>query len=248
MSTSKPSVQKIVREVKGSLRAMKNPQRAKDYQRYFKEPVTMLGIESKVLKAYQKSHIKPWIKTWSLNDAVVCCDALLKEPEMEIRGTGHAILGHFKKQFTADLTDHTRIWLEQYLDNWALVDGFCTNVMSPLLQHCPDVEPVLCEWSQAESLWVRRAALVTFIPFARKGQYLDRAYELTAAHFEDPEDLMHKAMGWLLREAGKTNMKRLREYLLDNGPSIPRTTLRYAIERYPTQERKMLLDKTRAKR
>ena len=56
---------------------------------------------------------------------------------------------------------------------------------------------------------------------------------------------MHKALGWLLREAGKTDMKRLRQFLLKHGPTIPRTTLRYAIERFPTKDRAKLLQKTR---
>lgn len=246
MSTNKPSVQKVVREVKQSLRGMKNPQRAKDYQRYFKEPVIMLGIESKALKAYLKDHVGHLVKVWSLDDAVACCDALLREPEMEIRGTGHSILGAFKKRFTPNVAVHARTWLEYCLDNWALVDGFCMNVTSPLLAKYPETEAMLCQWSEAKTLWVRRAALVTLIPFARKGEYLERAYSLTQAHFSDPEDLMHKAMGWLLREAGKTDMNQLKEFLLDNGPNIPRTTVRYAIERYSVSERKKLLSQTRA--
>ncbi len=57
---------------------------------------------------------------------------------------------------------------------------------------------------------------------------------------------MHKAVGWLLREAGKTDMARLEKYLLSKGPKIPRTTVRYAIERFPKEERKRLLNATRA--
>lgn len=59
---------------------------------------------------------------------------------------------------------------------------------------------------------------------------------------------MHKAVGWLLREAGKTDMERLKRFLLKNGPEIPRTTVRYAIERFPKNQRKQLLEETRPKR
>lgn len=61
------------------------------------------------------------------------------------------------------------------------------------------------------------------------------------------DDLIHKANGWLLREAGKADPKRLEKFLLDNGPAIPRTTLRYAIERFPESRRKALLRKTRGR-
>jgi len=118
-------------------------------------------------------------------------------------------------------------------------------VLSPLLERFPPAEKRLEAWSCAESLWLRRAALVTLVPFARRGRLLDTGYRLARAHFDDPEDLMHKATGWLLREAGKTDMLRLRQYLLENGPLIPRTALRYAIERFPRPEREFLLGATR---
>jgi hypothetical protein len=83
------------------------------------------------------------------------------------------------------------------------------------------------------------------VPFARRGQSLDLAYELAGDCFSDREDLMHKATGWLLREAGKTDMRRLRGFLLEHGPRVPRTALRYAIERFPENERAHLLAATR---
>jgi 3-methyladenine DNA glycosylase AlkD len=131
------------------------------------------------------------------------------------------------------------------LDNWALVDTFCGSVLSPVLKQHPEVEKTLRVWSRARSLWVRRAAIVTLVPCARRGELLDTAYELAREHFADPEDLMHKATGWLLREAGKTDVPRLRRFLLQHGPAIPRTTLCYAIERFPSAERLRLLTSTR---
>jgi 3-methyladenine DNA glycosylase AlkD len=118
-------------------------------------------------------------------------------------------------------------------------------VLSPLLEQHPEFEATLREWSRARGLWVRRAALVTLVPFARRGQLLGTAYDLARERFEDPEDLIHKAVGWLLREAGKTDAARLRDYLRQHGSAIPRTTVRYAIERFPEGERRRLLEETR---
>jgi 3-methyladenine DNA glycosylase AlkD len=71
------------------------------------------------------------------------------------------------------------------------------------------------------------------------------AYRIATRLLDDDEDLMHKAVGWLLREAGKSDMERLAEYLLTKGPRMSRTTVRYAIERFPKDERKRLLEATR---
>ena len=246
MPPKESTVQQVVQAVKKKLRNMADPQRARDSQRYFKEPVALLGIGAQPFRAVMKEQIKPLKKTWTLEQAIECCECLLQESELELRGAGHEILGAFAKQFTLELADYAQTWLEQRLDNWALVDGFCSNVTCPLLKTCPDFTETLSQWSQADSLWVRRAALVTLVPFARKGDHLDLAYALVQQRFGDCEDLMHKGMGWLLREAGKTDMKRLSQFLLKHGPGMPRTTVRYAIERFPTSQRKTLLVQTKA--
>jgi 3-methyladenine DNA glycosylase AlkD len=95
-------------------------------------------------------------------------------------------------------------------------------------------------------MWVRRAAAVSLVRLAARGIALDEAYQVASALRSDGEDLIHKAAGWLLREAGRTDAARLERYLLANGRSIPRTTLRYAIERFPAVKRRELLLATRA--
>lgn len=73
----------------------------------------------------------------------------------------------------------------------------------------------------------------------------DAAYEVATELLDDKEDLIHKAVGWLLPEAGKVDRARLEAYLLGKGPRLPRTTLRYAIEKFPKEDRKRLLEATR---
>jgi 3-methyladenine DNA glycosylase AlkD len=214
-------------------------------QRYFKHAVVALGIDTPTLRTYVREQVTRLRPVWTANHAVECCARLLQEPELELRGAGLLLLAGFERQLTAEFVSHAESWLQSRLDNWALVDSLCGLVLSPLLDREPAIEQALRRWSRADSLWVRRAALVTLVPSARRGRRLDLAYELAAAHFPDPEDLIHKATGWLLREAGKTDADRLRRFLLRHGPAVPRTTLRYAIERFPAAERARLLRTTR---
>jgi 3-methyladenine DNA glycosylase AlkD len=118
-------------------------------------------------------------------------------------------------------------------------------VLSPLLKQDPKGTETLRRWIQSECMWVRRAALVTLVPLTRRGEHLDLSYELAEAALGEQADLMHKAVGWLLREAGKTNPERLERFLLRHHGAIPRTSVRYAIERFPEAERKRLLQQTR---
>jgi 3-methyladenine DNA glycosylase AlkD len=100
-------------------------------------------------------------------------------------------------------------------------------------------------WSRHRSLWVRRAAAVSLIPPMRKGLALDVGYDVARTLHPDREDLIQKAVGWMLREAGKLDSPRLERYLRKNGSTIPRTTLRYAIERMPEARRRAILESTR---
>jgi 3-methyladenine DNA glycosylase AlkD len=240
-----PEVSQAAESLLTSLRRRSNPERAKGVQQYFKHAVVSLGMDTPTLRACVREELKTLKPGWKLPEAVALCDLLLREPELEARGAGLLILSGFKREFSPALLSAATGWLETRLDNWALVDSFCSLVLSPILGGFPDVLAELRVWSRHRILWVRRAALVTLIPHARRGQLLDAAYEMAVEHFADPEDLMHKATGWLLREAGKKDSRRLRQYLLKHGPAIPRTALRYAIERFPAAERKDLLERTR---
>ena len=240
-----PSVTAKAHEIIAWLRPRSDPKRAHGVQQYFKHEIVALGIDTPTLREFAADQSKQLTRTWSLPDATTLCDRLLREPELEVRGVGILILSAFKREFCPGLTGVARRWLETRLDNWALVDTFCGSVLSPLLEQHPRVEKTLRTWSCARSLWVRRAAIVTLVPFARRGRLLGTVYELAQEHFADPEDLIHKAVGWLLREAGKTDMPRLRAFVLRHGRTIPRTTLRYAIERFPKVDRRQLLESTR---
>ena len=246
--TKGPSPGRVAREMTSRLRRMRDRKRARGVQQYFKHEIVALGITTPALRAFVRDRVQELPKEWPAQQAIELCDRLLREPEMEIRGAGFLILGAFGKQLTPGLLKRAERWFKRRLDNWALVDGFCGTVLSPLLEQYPEVESTLAVWSRAESLWLRRSALVTLVPFARRGLRLDTAYRLAREHFADPEDLMHKATGWLLREAGKTDMPRLKRFLLQHGPAIPRTALRYAIERFPLSERVTLLKATRGAR
>ena len=136
-------------------------------------------------------------------------------------------------------------WLrEDRCDNWAAVDTMCPYVITPLVVEFPELIPRIQRWTRSRNLWVRRAAVVTFVPLARRGEFLDTAYVVVESLLADREDLIHKACGWLLREAGTTDRKRLERFLVEHGRAIPRTTVRYAIERFPEPQRKRLLKAT----
>jgi len=228
------------------LHALADPGRAAGAQRFFREPIAALGVDAPALRRCAKGWVLRLRPVWDLTQAEKLCTRLLAEPHLEARCAGFLVLAGFAQRFDRELWFRAEPWLLTRMDNWALVDGFCSAVLSPLLLRFPDLAGELPRWAHSECMWMRRAALVSLVPLARRGLMVDQAYALAQDRLGEREDLMHKALGWLLREAGKTDSKRLQAFLLRHGPSLPRTSLRYAIERFPETERQRLLKATRS--
>ena len=153
------------------------------------------------------------------------------------------MLHHQKARVTSPVWKQ---WLaENHSANWATTDAICGSLIGPLLVAEPTLVARMPAWSRHPNMWVRRASMVALIPSVRKGAMLDVAYGIARRLHADREDLIQKAAGWMLREAGKTDPIRLERYLRAHGAIIPRTTVRYAIERFPPSKRRQLLAATR---
>lgn len=219
-------------------------------ERYFKayETVKSYGLaapEVRALAAELYSRVKA---DWTVDDAIALCDILFTDPEIEAKAVGGLILSRFKKAYAPALFDKVKSWLAaDRLDNWASVDTFCTDAMGAFLLRYPAYVERIKAWARHPNRWVKRASLVSFIKLARKPEFLPAIYGLSASILAVDDDLIHKANGWLLREAGKADPARLEEFLLKHGPAVPRTTLRYAIERFPEARRKVIMLKTKQK-
>jgi 3-methyladenine DNA glycosylase AlkD len=175
-------------------------------------------------------------------------DALIGNRYLEAKSVGIEVVARYRRDFTPRLLPAWKRWLAGNLSaNWATTDAICGALIGPLMLKHPEVCVRLRAWARDRNMWVRRASIVGLIPLARRGGALDLLYDIARRLHGDPEDLIQKAVGWALREAGKTDMPRLERYLRANGAQIPRTTLRYAIERFPERKRRVLLAATRRK-
>ncbi len=103
-----------------------------------------------------------------------------------------------------------------------------------------DPMALLMKLAKSKSLWERRASVVFTFAFLRAGD-LEPTYEMAERHLSDKHDLMHKAVGWLLREMGKRDPGLLRAFLQEHCTEMPRTALRYSIEKFSESERKKWL-------
>ena len=153
------------------------------------------------------------------------------------------------RQFQAAMkrgdTDAARQHIDFYLahleavNNWDLVDLSCYELLGTWLLD-KDAAPLRRLATGGRTIWEQRIGIVSTMQFLRHGR-LDDTYAIADLLLHHPHDLIHKAVGWLLREAGKRDPDRLRDYLRPRLPSMPRTMLRYAIEKFPPDERRAFL-------
>ena len=128
------------------------------------------------------------------------------------------------------------------INNWDLVDISCYHIVGNFLLNKSKERIILYKLVKSRNLWFRRIAIVSTFIFIKNNKFKD-TLKISKLLLNDKEDLINKAVGWMLREVGKRNQKLLEEFLKKNYQNMSRTTLRYAIERFEEKKRKYYLYK-----
>lgn len=222
------------REAARALRRHADPKRAKVYRWYFKNPGDdiFLGVSTPLLRALAREfQLLPFPDV----------RRLMKSGVHDQRSLGCAILRRrYEKGDEADRKEVFDFYVRNRLlvTSWDAVDDTAPSIVgSHLLRRS---KRLLYRLAKSRSLWERRVAMVSTLTFIRNGNVTD-TLRLAKILLRDEEDLIHKACGWMLREAGKKNPAALRKFLKAHCVTMPRTMLRYAIERFPERERQMWL-------
>lgn len=167
---------------------------------------------------------------------------LIQSPYHEIRLTGLFMLNiRFKK--SAD-TAEAKKWVDLYLsnlkyvNNWDLVDSTAPIVLGTWLQHRN--RKILYQFARSNNIWKNRVAILTTLAFIRNND-LEDLLKLADFFIDYPHDLLQKATGWMLREGWKKNPEEIEKFLTNNAPRMPRTMLRYSIEKMSPDKKKYFM-------
>ncbi len=226
--------------------AHQDPSQVEGLSRFFKtgkgqygEGDRFLGIKVPVTREVVK---QCWAET-TFDDLEVCIASEYHEMRLAALLTLVQIFKHAKKDkaLQQQCVDFYLAYT-QYINNWDLVDLSCYELLGVWL--LDKDRSLLYELAHdGKTIWEQRIGMVSTMQFIRQGQ-LEDTYAIAEIFLAKPKplhDLLQKAVGWLLREAGKRDEKRLKEWLSTRYKAMPRTMLRYAIEKFPAEERASFL-------
>lgn len=226
-----------------AIKKLGNPEKAKLSQRFFKTGPGQYG-EGDLFLGLTVPEQRQVIKAF-LDLPLPDLSQALHSKYHEFRLTALLILNH--QYAKAAQAQDSKLCQELYdfylkhstrINNWDLVDASARNVVGEYLYTRP--RKILYKLAVSKNLWERRIAIISTFAFIKKNDFAD-TLKISEILFQDKEDLMHKAVGWMLREVGKMDRKTLDQFLRTHYQSMPRTALRYAIEHYPESVRQKFL-------
>jgi len=229
----------IIETIQDRLRLLADPKRAQGLQRFFKTGPGQYGAGDRFLgiRVPQLRKLSREYGNCSVENAL----ALLRSPIHEERLLALLLLMRgfaegpesTRRRIYDSYLSHSR-----YVNNWDLVDISAQHIIGAFLWD-KDRSP-LYPLAKSENLWERRIAIMATLFFIRQGRF-EETLKISAMLLGDEEDLIHKAVGWMLREVGKRELRAEEDFLEKHYKKMPRTMLRYAIERFPEAKRRQYL-------
>ncbi|HPJ17355.1 MAG TPA: DNA alkylation repair protein [Candidatus Woesebacteria bacterium] len=233
---------KIAEEVRKELVKNADKKAAETGQRFFKEKVKLYGVKSKTCGEIAKRAIKQ-ISGLSKKEVFENCEELYKSGYCEEGWIAPNLAYEKREEFEEKDVDVFEKWIVNYVDDWAKCDTLCNHTVATLIDKFPKLIEVLKRWTESPKRFVKRAAAVTLIIPAREGRYLRDIFEIADKLLMDPDDLVQKGYGWMLKAASQSHQKEVFDYVIKNKAIMPRTALRYAIEKLPVEMKKKCMER-----
>ena len=209
-------------------------------KRYFKEQIDTYGVKSAVVGQISKE-IYSQITDFSKDEIFELCEELWKSGMLEESFIACNWSYAVRKQYVeADFSTFER-WVKNYVSNWASCDTFCNHTIGAFLQLYPQFVQKMKEWTHSPNRWVKRASAVSFILPARKGLFKEDIFDIANNLLLDTDDMVQKGYGWMLKSLAGSYEDEVFQYVLSKRAVMPRTALRYAIEKMAPDKKQVAM-------
>lgn len=232
----------IVSIIKDELSQNVDVKTKNSFHRFFKEDVKCYGVKTAIVKRIAKKYYEE-IEQKDKKEIFSLCEQLLKSDYCEDAFIAFDWAYRVRKEYEPNDFKMFEYWIETYVNNWAKCDTLCNHSIGYFIEKFPQYINELKGWTKSSNRWLRRASAVTLILPARKGNFLKDVFEISDRLLKDDDDLVQKGYGWMLKEASRIHQKEVFDYVMRNKKDMPRTALRYSIEKLPKNLRILAMEK-----
>lgn len=211
-------------------------------QHFSKEPVKSYGVKTPTVRQLSKRIFKR-LNSRTKAEIFDLCDTLWQSGYLEESIIACDWSFYLRKKYEPGDFLRFRNWVDLYVNNWASCDTLSNHTIGEFIEMYPRYLPELKNFARSENRWMRRSAAVSLIVPARKGKFLTNIFEIADLLLIDKDDLVQKGYGWLLKTASVPYQQEVFDYVMDRKTVMPRTALRYAIEKMPKVLKKQAMAK-----
>ncbi len=239
--------QEVINQIRSELKQNIDKKYKIGVTNYFKEPVNFMGVRTPTVRKIAAKYWKE-VKDLDKQEIFKLCEQLLKgnqkNPFDEEATIAYAWAYNLKDKYTRSDWSIFERWFKTYVTNWGKCDDFCTHVIGRMIACFPELRLKMKPWIKSKNRWLRRAAAISYIyPVRKEGKYLSDIFKVSDQLLLDEDDLVQKGYGWTLKEASNVYQREVFNYVMSKKHIMPRTALRYAIEKMPPSLKKRAMSK-----
>ena len=232
----------IISEIRNELQNNIDLKTQESSRNFFKEEIQSYGVKSAIVLKMCKDYFKS-IKNNSKAEIFGLCEQLWQSQTLEESFIACNWSYQVHKESQPNDFNVFEKWIANYVNNWASCDTLCNHTVGEFLEMYPEYVSRLKEMAKSENRWMRRASAVSLIIPAKKGLFIQDIFEIASILLTDKDDLVQKGYGWMLKVACQKHQHEVFGYIISNKSIMPRTALRYAIEKMPEDLRKAAMEK-----
>jgi 3-methyladenine DNA glycosylase AlkD len=232
----------IITSIRQELKKLADEKYKESQQRFFKESVNFYGVKNPAVEKLARQHY-PEIKPLGKQSIFALCEELWQSGYSEESLIACEWAYKLNKEYEPDDFITFERWVSKYVSSWAACDTLCNHTVGSIVEKYPQFIDNLKQWTKSDSRWLKRAAAVTLIIPAKNGKFLKDIFEISDSLLTDGDDLVQKGYGWMLKEASKMHQTEVFDYIMKNKKTMPRTALRYAIEKMPPDLKRRAMEK-----
>jgi 3-methyladenine DNA glycosylase AlkD len=228
------TVDELVSATESSMKAAASPEHETGVRNFFVEPVNPWGVRSADMKSIEQMVYRE-LKTMTPSDRNKYCDRLWRRGKLEEGALVCHVYRRFASQCGACEFKLFERWIDRYVTNWAHCDGISSWLLAASIANEPALKAALHDWTNSKNRWKRRAAAVSLIQEAKKGRRAEDIFRIAGALACDPDLMVQKGVGWLLKETYPKRPEAVVAFLEEAQP--PRLVLRYAAEKMSAEDK-----------